>query len=105
MLPKKNRINLKNLNNFLLIKPQKIKKTPYFDLFIYQNNILENRCGVLLSKKIITKATQRNKIKRIIFSIVSKLSNQSKDFLFKPKPEILKINKNELKKIILLNLN
>ena len=79
MLSKQFRLNLRKESDFF----QKCKKahTPYFSFFFVPSN--EFKATVIVSKKIATKASQRNAIKRKFRSAVT----ANLDFLTK-----LKIN-------------
>lgn len=99
MIKKQNKLNLANyLTNTNNI--YKIINHRHFTLFIYKNNLNYPRIGVLITKKILNKATLRNKIKRIILNYSQKMlklkNNYGFDFLFKIKPEIKNIAKQQL---------
>lgn len=81
-------------------KPHKIINHKYFTLFVYKNNLNYYRIGILIGKKILNKAVLRNKIKKMIFNysqiLLKEKNNAQFDFLFKTKPEIKNVTKQEL---------
>ena len=83
----------------------KIFRTNFFDLKIFLNQ--EGlKVGVIISGKLFKRSVDRNKIKRRIFSIFSKIlknkkENLSQIFLFYPKKEIKDIKFQDLEKEIL----
>ena len=100
MLAKKYRLPIQQV----IQKNGKIVKTPYFLVKFFSNDLGFFRFGIIISKKVDSRASARNKIKRIIFqSVRPYLKNQSaggKDFLIilSPKAGILK--KQELTQVI-----
>lgn len=88
MIKKSKRLNF-NKFDFFYTKPIKIIESPYFNLIIYKNNTLDNKYGILISKNIIKKAVERNKIKRIFFSEINKYINKELGLIF-----VIKIKKN-----------
>ncbi len=78
MLPKKEKISPKTFNE--LFKNSKIVSRGYF--FVVRCKKTESfRASVVISKKIAKKATERNKIKRWTYSLLSNKNNKNKGFL------------------------
>lgn len=58
---------------------------PFFIAKVKSNTLLLNRFGVIISKKIDKKAVVRNRIKRLIYSVIGELQQSTKqgyDILF-----------------------
>lgn len=68
MIKKIQRLNSKNVHN-LLKKGFKLQ-TPEFLIRFLKNNLKVNRYTVIISKKILPKAVQRNQLRRKIFEIL-----------------------------------
>ena len=68
MLEKKYRLpwGVKLTNSRFIVSPQ-------FSVKIKNNSLLFNRVGVVISKKIDKRAVVRNRIKRLIYSIVEEM--------------------------------
>lgn len=69
--------------------------TPLFLLKVSKNNLSFSRFGFVVSKKIDKRATGRNKIKRMLRSVIEKNISQievGNDILFIAKPGILESN-------------
>ena len=62
---------------FLNIKVHYIENTTKL-VEIESNNKIENRYGIVITKKISKSAVQRNKLKRILFSIIQELLKNTK---------------------------
>ena len=71
MLAKRNRLNLRKCEDFF---NKSRKKTGLFFRFYYLNDTLKKtkRFAVIIPKKVVNKATQRNKLKRIIYQLINK---------------------------------
>jgi len=70
MLAKRNRLNLRKCEDFF---NKSRKKNGLFFGFYYLDDTLKKtkRFTVIIPKKIINKATQRNKLKRIIYQLIN----------------------------------
>lgn len=66
MLSKKHRLPIQSL----LTSPAATKRSRYFTVKTFTSKLLYGRFGVVISKHVAPKATQRNRIKRIIFNAV-----------------------------------
>lgn len=89
MLPKTKRLNrieieeIKRSQNKL-----KVLQGSYFGL-VYQKNDSGGKFGVIISNKVLNKAVQRNKIKRLLYrAIEKKWMNKNGNFLFLAKKSI-----------------
>jgi len=106
MLKKRYRLPIQ----FVVNKKAKILKNSYFLIKIFSNNLNIYRFGVVVSKKVSSKAVERNKFKRLIFSEIEKQIKLSqsgerkirhrtgRDFLIIISPNIKKIDSLEFKK-------
>ncbi|OGW20113.1 MAG: ribonuclease P protein component [Nitrospirae bacterium GWA2_46_11] len=97
MLKRKYRLGLKIRPRF-----ERSFKTPYFILKVAKNNLLYNRYGFIVSKKIDKRAVVRNKIKRLIRGGVEDLTIDLKegyDVVFIAVKNIENLSKEEVKKI------
>jgi len=73
----------------------------YFLFKIAPNNLAFNRFGIIISKKVDTKSTARNKLKRLMFDAVKEFLVSAKahaDFLIIVSPNIMNLNPEEIKK-------
>ena len=70
----------------------------FFTLKINKNNLLFNRYGFVISKKIDKRAVTRNKLRRMFQHCLGDLSEikTGYDMLFYPKKEILNLTKDEI---------
>ena len=77
-------------------------KTPFFLVKKFPGGFPYPRFGVIISKKVSDKATERNRLKRIIFSAIeSFLAEQknklpAKDFLIIVSPKIKELEKEKI---------
>lgn len=98
MIKKQHKLSLTKFD--FKTKPYKTINHKYFTLFIYKNNLNYYRIGILMGKNFLNKAVLRNKIKRMIFNysqiLLKEKNNTQLDFLFKIKPEIKNVTKQEL---------
>lgn len=79
MLPKTNRLG-KQKDVARLFKFGKFFKEEYIILRIAQNSVRKNRATVIISNKILKKATQRNQAKRFIRQEIDHfIRNKSKE--------------------------
>lgn len=90
MLPKKNRI--KNKKDFeATFKKGRVFRKNFFILRALKNGLGGCRLAAVISKKVSKKATERNKIRRMIFAAGEKEILNSKnglDLIFWANPEI-----------------
>ena len=95
MLSKKHKLPIQH---FIGVRPQQTVRSPYFTLKIFSTTLLYSRFGVVISKKVFAKATQRNQLKRLFFGhiqgIISKLPKA--DYLFIFSPVVAKLEKEEV---------
>jgi ribonuclease P protein component len=91
MLPRNNRLSAKNdFEN--VYQNGKSVSTPLFKILVLKNNEEDPRFGIVVSKKVSTKANERNKVKRIIREFVrGNLRNIAKgcDYVIVVKASIL----------------
>jgi ribonuclease P protein component len=84
----------------------KIVRGSHFFLKIFLSTAEVSRFGIIISKKVSNKATERNRIKRLIFSFFQKKVNQLpiNNYLLITMPSLGKLKKeaiiNELEEII-----
>ena len=71
-------------------------KTPFFLFTIFSSQFSYSRFGIIISKKVATQATQRNKLRRTIFSACNPKENSGKDFLIIVSPKIKELEKEEI---------
>jgi len=67
MLSKKQRLPIQD---FLLAKAT-VRRSPSFTVKTFRTSLPYSRFGVVISKKVAPKATERNRIKRQIFSLLA----------------------------------
>lgn len=91
MLSKRTRLNLRAHPQFT-----KVFTSPYFILRIRKNDSANNKYGFLVSKRVDSRATVRNKIKRMMRKCIEEMLSEIKegyDMLFIIKKEVLGISK------------
>lgn len=69
MLPKENRLTKKKEFD-LVFKNGKSIKQGFLIFKFLKNNLTQSRFGFIISKKVFTKANQRNKVKRRLRAVV-----------------------------------
>ena len=95
MLAKKYRLPIQNLTK----KEGRVIRTPYFSVKIFPNKKNSYpRFGVIISKKVFTKASARNSLKRLIFSKVNLSKPRNNDFLIIVSPAVGKLEQEEVGK-------
>jgi ribonuclease P protein component len=67
MLPKKNRLPIQDF----VAKRASVRKNASFTVKTFPAALPYGRCGVIISKKVSPKATERNKIKRAVYAAVA----------------------------------
>ncbi len=80
----------------------------FFSVKVFNNSLPISRFGIVISKKVSAKATERNKIKRKIFNFIQKRKiylKGGKDFLIIVKPIAKNISNELLKKELQKILN
>lgn len=77
MLSKQQKLDLRNTKNFFL--DCKKKNTPLFSLFYQKNNERGLKIAVIVPKKTIKLASQRNDLKRFFYSLCEDLSETVKN--------------------------
>lgn len=78
--------------------PKKTVVSPFFFLRYQENSLSQNRFAVVVSKKVDTRATTRNRIKRVFIEILRSLEEKKPfDYVFFLKKDILKKNKEDIK--------
>ena len=75
-------ITSSNINFDRVIKEGKILKSKHYRLYYTPNDKKESRLGISLPKSIITKAHDRNRLKRIIRNTLLGLKNENIDIVF-----------------------
>ena len=101
MLAKKYRLPIQNF----FTKPAESRRTNYFLLKSFGPRERRSRFGVVISKKVFSKPTGRNRLRRTVFSFLELHQAQLpvKDFLIIVSPAVAKLDKEktlqELKKI------
>ena len=77
-------------------------KGRYFLFKVFPNDLSFNRFGIIISKKVAKKSTERNRLKRLMFNALKDdlLPRQGagNDFLIIVSPNILKLSPEEIKK-------
>lgn len=105
MLAKKYRLPIQRV----IQKNGKIIRAPYFLVKIFSNDLGFFRFGIIISKKVDSRSSARNKIKRIIFQSIrpcpKKQSAGGKDFLIILSPRAGSLKKQELIQVIKETLN
>ncbi|OGY64091.1 MAG: ribonuclease P protein component [Candidatus Harrisonbacteria bacterium RIFCSPLOWO2_02_FULL_41_11] len=94
MLSKKYRLPIQKM----LKEKSTAVKTPYFLIKIFRNSLPYSRFGVIVSKKIARLAVRRNKLRRLVFSLVRPYSKKigGKDYLIIISPAIKELKKEEV---------
>lgn len=92
MLAKKYRLPIQEM----IKKNGKAIKWPFFLIKIFQSRFPYSRFGIIISKKAAKSAVKRNKLKRLIFSVLNPMENIGKDFLIIISPAMDKIEKEEI---------
>jgi ribonuclease P protein component len=86
-----------------VLKEKESYFTPFFILKKRENSLDHSRIGIIVSQKISKKATQRNKIKRILREAVRDYLKTMKghfDIVILTKASIKKANLTEIKRFI-----
>ena len=101
MLPKKYRLR-KRKEIEKVLKEGKSKKLKFVLVKFLKNNLENSRFCILVSRKVASKATKRNKIKRLLREVIRKeiLPNlkENCDYLIFARPQILGKDYWEIKK-------
>ena len=92
MLAKKYRLPIQEM----IKKNGKATKGPFFLIKIFQSQFPYSRFGIIISKKVAKGAVKRNKLKRLIFSILNPLEKIKKDFLIIVSPAISGLKEKEI---------
>lgn len=99
MLAKKFRLPVQSV----IGKNGEIVKAPFFLIKAFPGKFLYPRFGVIISRKVSVKATERNRLKRIIFSAVENFLTEqknvlpvNKDFLIILSPKIKELEKEKI---------
>ncbi|MDO8430007.1 MAG: ribonuclease P protein component [bacterium] len=96
MLAKKYRLPIQRV----IQKNGKIIRVPYFLIKFFPNDLKFNRFGIIISKKVDSRSSARNKIKRIIFQAVEFFPKDQninhKDFLIIVSSKAASLKKEEL---------
>ncbi|MDD5651800.1 MAG: ribonuclease P protein component [Parcubacteria group bacterium] len=103
MFPKKQRV-AKKKDFDLIFKKGKILHSDFFTVRFLKNDMDFRRFAVLVSKKISPKATERNRLKRILREAIrknQKLFPSGNDYVFYVKKNYSKISFRELEKLII----
>jgi len=76
-------------------------------IFFYDNPLGYSRLGVIIPKKSISKATQRNNFKRVVreFFRINQEKFNSKDIVVLFTPKIIELNKETLNQILTEQFN
>lgn len=106
MLPKKNKLNRSIFNE--VFKKGVFKNTPFFNVKIINYKETPNNIGlfsIIISKKVVKKATKRNLIKRRFYNIIFQnkdliQNTKNKVYLFFLKEDISFVNFDNLSKKI-----
>jgi len=107
MIPKKNRLNRSALK--YLFKKGLRQKTNYFNVIYKKGSTEEPRFSIIVSKKIKSKAVDRNKLRRRIYETIRTNTKEEEttkimDIALIAKQELQKISFKELKKHIISTL-
>ncbi len=89
-------------------KADVVSGSNFFSVKVFNNSLPISRFGIVISKKVSAKATERNKIKRKIFNFIQKRKiylKGGKDFLIIVKPIAKNISNELLKKELQKILN
>ena len=103
MLSKKNKLPIQH---FVGVRPWQTIRSPYFTIKLFSATLPYSRFGVVISKKVFAKATQRNQLKRLVFDHIRGIINKLPvaDYLFIFSPAIAKLEKEEIIKQLKINL-
>lgn len=100
MLPKKYRLSLPKKPPITKLEKKQLIQGKYFGLLVTQQETdAESRFAIIISSKVAKKATQRNKVKRLLNEAVRKLLKDTKkgyDVVFLIKKNAVAANLNEL---------
>jgi len=81
----------------------------YFSIKITKNNLGYSRFGAVVGVKISKKATERNKLRRLVFNTIKEnfemLKKKNLDVLILTRPNIINLSKEEIKKLITNSLS
>ena len=69
MLSKKQRLPIQQFVD----KKAEVRRSPYFTVKTFATTLPYSRFGVVISKKVSPKATERNRLKRLIFAQCAKI--------------------------------
>ena len=67
MLSKKQRLPIQEFVD----KRAQVTRSPYFTVKTFASTLPYSRFGVIVSKKVAPQATERNRIKRLVFNLLS----------------------------------
>ncbi|MFA6136207.1 MAG: ribonuclease P protein component [Candidatus Paceibacterota bacterium] len=110
MLPKKYRLTVGFFKNLVTEnkKPNKIIDVGIFSAKVYSSGNKFSRFAVVMSSANFKKATERNRLRRMVYEIINKKEIhklQGRDFVFFLRKKILKADSNELKSEISKSLS
>lgn len=73
-------------------------RNPYFTLKIFPTNNNFSRFGLIISKKVDASAVKRNKLKRLVFNLIQKISEKLpiNDYLIIFSPSAQKLSNQEM---------
>lgn len=98
MLAKKYRLPIQSISK----KSGRSFRGHYFLFKIFPNNLSFNRFGIIISKKVAKKSTERNKLKRLFFNVLKEYifsaQKSANDYLIIVSPNISKLEPQEIKK-------
>lgn len=80
----------------------------YFLLKIFSSNLAFNRFGIIISKKVAKKSTERNRLKRLFFNTLKEFifaGRKKYDFLILVSPNVSQLETKDLKKELQKALN
>ena len=100
MLAKKYKLPIQE---FLKKKVLSGKRLDFFHVKTLENNLPHSRFGIVISKKVSGKSSDRNKIKRMIFSLIAKNKKHllsGKDILIIVQPNAKFLSKEEAEKVL-----
>ena len=92
-----------NIAEFIKKRLTFVKKGPFFAVKIAANRHSYSRFGVVISKKVDKKATERNKLKRMFYRIIQERNLQhtpGQDVMLLVYPEIKQYSRVEMAKAI-----
>lgn len=91
-----------NIGEFIKKRPTFVKKGPFFAVKYMPNGLSYNRFGVVVSKKVDKRATERNTIKRMFYEAIRRRTTQNipgQDVMIIIYPEIKQFSREDIKKI------